>query len=277
MRRSAILILYLITCLLLLSALFGCGGTSPTLELPTGSKGYVLHVSAKRTEIMVDFNRKDGISTGTILDVYKLNVPDMDGPVKIGEITVEKVGRKMSKAKVTAITSSLRMENGDKVFPHPVTVVTDASWLTSRRLMDGWNSDTDTSEERIWESCEVLSRERVRVEPEVRQLIADTGVQPVWHPSVKGRYGDLYFRKVFLLDAKIADAKLNVVCGGRANVYLNGRWVGEAKEWPEISSFKVRSLVERGRNIVAVHTVRDQRSLDPAALFLALTVETQFR
>jgi hypothetical protein len=129
----------------------------------------------------------------------------------------------------------------------------------------------------MWEACEVVPRERVGVEPEMRQLIADTDVKPIWHPSVKGRYGDLFFKKVFLLDADPSAAKLSLACGGRTNIYLNDRWVGEAKEWPEINSFRVHFLLNEGRNVIAVHTDREQQTKAPPVLFLALTVETKFQ
>lgn len=264
--------LYLIIC----SALWGCGGVHSELDLPTGSRGYVLYVFAKRTEVMIDFSRKDGISSGTKLDVFRMDVPNMSEPVKLGEIIVEEVGRNMSKARVAAITSSLQMESGDRVFPHPITLVTDDTWLTSRTPTDGWKLDISFSDERIWETCQVLPQEQPGLKPEIRQLIADTDVKPVWHPSVKSHYGDVFFRKVFLLDATPATATLSVVSGGRTNIYLNGRWIGEAKKWPEISDFKVHAFLERERNLIAVQVTRDPRARPPPALFLALTVETKF-
>jgi len=276
-RYTTVCALYITILTVLHTALVGCGGMSSELELPTGSKGYVLYAYARRTEIMIDFSRKDGISRGTKLDVFRMEVPNMKGPVKLGEVTVEDVGREMSKAKVTAITSSLHMERGDRVLPHPITVVTDDTWLTSRTPSDGWKSDLSMSDERIWDECEVLPLEQVNVKPETRQLIAETNVKAVWHPSIKARYGDVFFRKVFVLDAIPANATLSIVGGGRVNVYLNDRWVGEAKEWPEISSFKVHARLERGRNLIAVQTFRGQNTRHPPVLFLALTVETKFQ
>jgi hypothetical protein len=89
-------------------AVSGCA-RPPEPDLPTASRGYVLYVFADRTELMVDFCKSDGISRGTTLDVFRMDVPDMDEPVKICEVTVEDVGKKMSKAKITRITSSLNM------------------------------------------------------------------------------------------------------------------------------------------------------------------------
>ena len=269
--------LCLVICPILGIAVWGCGGVSPTLELPTGSKGYVLYTFAKRTEIMIDFSRKDGISRGTKLDVYRMDVPGMDDPVKIGEVTVEEAGRKMSKAKVTAITSSLRMEPGDRIFPHPVTIATDDSWLTSRTPLDGWKSDTSLWDERGWEACEIIPPERVNIKPEVRGFMAETDAKPVWHPSIKSRHGDVFFRKSFVLDANPSLATLKVVCGGRTKMYLNDRWIGEAKEWPEISSFRVHHLLNEGRNLIAVQTTRDLQAKSPPVFFLAITVETRFQ
>jgi len=208
------------------------------------------------------------------LDVFRMDVPDMDEPVKIGEIAVEKVGKKMSTAKLTAITSSLPMERGDRILPHPVIASSDESWVAALTPLKGWKSDPGLSHERDWDTCEVLSN--VRVEPEIRQLIADTNAKPIWHPSIKSRRGDVYFRKVMLLDAQPENARLDVVCGGKSQIYINDRWVGEAKEWPEISSFRVHTFLHHGRNIVAVHVVREPRINDPAVLFLGLTVQTKF-
>ncbi|MFC1713626.1 hypothetical protein ACFL6S_08160 [Candidatus Poribacteria bacterium] len=275
-RYIATCALYIMICSILHTALWGCGGIPSELELPTGSKGYVLYVFAKRTEVMIDFSKKDGISRGTKLDVFRMDVPNMSEPVKLGEIIVEKVGRDTSEARVTAITSSLPMERGDRVFPHPITIVTDDTWLTSRTPADGWTVDTSLSDERIWEACQVLPQQQPGLEPEIRQLVADTDVKPVWHPSVKSHTGDVFFRKVFILDATPANATLSIVSGGRTNIHLNGRWIGEAKEWPEINNFKVHAFLERERNVVAVQVTRDPRAKPPPALFLAITVEAKF-
>ncbi len=109
-------------------------------DVPNINKGYVVYVFAKRTELMIDYNKSDGLSKGTKLDVFRFNVPDMNEHVKLGEIIVDKVGEKMSHAKVVAITSSLKMEKGDRVFPHPIVVVSDDSWKVYRNPMDGWKS-----------------------------------------------------------------------------------------------------------------------------------------
>jgi hypothetical protein len=250
---------------------------APEPELPTASKGYIVYVFARRTEVMIDFCRSDGLSRGTKLDVFRIDVPGMDEPVKIGEITVEKVGKKMSKAKVTAITSSLQMERGDRILSHPVVIVSDASWMVSRKPMEDWKSDISLSDEREWEPCEVLLNKRISTAPEIRQLIADTEAKPIWHPSVKSHRGDVFFRKAFHLDAEPVTAKVSVACGGRANVYLNDRWIGEAGKWPKITDFKVvGSRLDRGRNLIAVHAIRDARSSAPPVLFLALAVQTEF-
>ena len=168
------------------------------------------------------------------------------------------------------------MERGDRVFPHPVVIVTDASWITSRNSVDGWKSATSFSSD-YWEPCEVLPYKQENVEPEIRQLMVDTDVKPVWHPSIKSRTGDVFFRRVFYLEAEPEEAKLEVVCGGRTNVYLNDRWVGETEEWPKITSFKVRKFLIRGKNLVAVQTFREPRAIAPPALFLALNIQTKFK
>ncbi len=274
-RHCVPVCLYLACCVLCVN-LCGCGGSVSLLELPTASKGYVLYVFARKTEVMIDLCKSDGVSRGTRFDIFRMDVPGMDDPVKMGEVTVEEVGRRMSKAKVTAITSSLDMERGDRVLPHPLVIVSDGSWLTSRRPVEGWRSDTSSSDERSWETCEVLPYQQVDMKPEFRQLVADTDAKPIWHPSVKSHHGDVFFRKVFQMDAVAASATMKVVCGGRTNIYLNDRWVGEAKEWPEISSFRVHALLSQGRNVIGVHTVREPRTIAPPVLFLALTVQTEF-
>jgi len=269
-------ILCLASCVYL--ALYGCGcGTIPGQELPTASKGYILYVFARRTEVMIDFCKSDGISRGTKLDVFRMHVPGMDEPVKIGEVTVGEVGKKMSKAKVTAITSSLQMERGDRVFAHPVVIISDASWIASRMPAEGWRSDLSLPEERDWDSCEVISDRQAGMTPEIRQLVADTDAKPIWHPSVTSQRGDVFFRKVFHIDAEPVAAKISVACAGKTNIYLNGRWIGEAKEWPKTSSFRVNTFPERGRNLIAVHAISDPRSNAPPVLFLALTVQTEFQ
>ena len=265
------------TLAVLYSAIYGCGGgAAPELELPTVSKGYVLYVFARRTEVMIDFCKSDGLSSGTRLDVFRMEVPDMDEPVKIGEVTVEKVGKKMSRAKVTAITSSLKMAQGDRIFPHPDVIISDDSWIAAQKPVDGWKSDISLSGGREWASCKVLSR-RPPMTPELRQFLVDTRAKPIWHPSITSHHGDIFFRRVFHIDAKPATAEITILCSGRTNIYLNDRWVGEAKEWPEVDTFKVRTFLNRGRNLIAVHSIRDPRSKNPPMLFLALTIQTEFR
>lgn len=274
-KYIAVCVLYLVV-FVLYPIIGGCGGTTnPQREkLSTDAKGYVLYVYAKGTEIMVDLSKSDGISRGTKLDVFRMNVPNMNEPVKLGEITMEKVDKKMSKAKVTLITSSLRMKRGDKVFPHLITIVTDNSWYVSRQPVDGWKSDPSLSYEWDWEPCKLLTSGNEG--PEIRQMTADTDAKPVWYPSIKGRSGDLFFRRVFRIDAKPVTAQLSVACGGRANIYLNDRWVGEAEEWPEVAEFKVHTFLNSGRNLVAVQTSKDPRSNTPPVLYLALTIQTEF-
>jgi hypothetical protein len=115
------------------------------------------------------------------------------------------------------------------------------------------------------------------MEPELRQLVADTDAKAVWYSSIKGRSGDLFFRRVFRIDAEPMSAQLSITCGGKANVYINDRWVAEAEKWPEVSEFKVHTYLNRGRNLIAVQTVRDPRANNPPVLYLALTVQTKFK
>lgn len=275
-RHIAICVLYF-ALFVLYSAIYGCGGVaSPQkMEASVDSKGYVLYVFAKRTEVMIDLCKSDGISRGTKLDVFRMDVPNMREPVKLGEITIEDVGEQMTKAKVTAITSSLRMEQGDRVLPHLITIISDDSWYVSRKPVEGWKSDPGLSYEWDWEQCEVLPNRGM--EPELNQLVADTDAKAIWYSSIKGRSGDLFFRRVFRIDAEPMSAQLQLTCGGRANVYINDRWVAEAEEWPEVSEFKVHTYLNRGRNLIAVQTVRDPRMNNPPVLYLALTVQTKFR
>jgi len=247
------------------------------------ARGYVLYVFAKRTEVMVDFCKKDGLTSGTKLDVVRLKVEGMDEPVKLGEITVEKVGDKMSKAKVSLISSSLKMERGDRVYPHPIIVVSDESWIAQTSPEKGWRSDISLPNQRNWTNCQVVQGMENR--PAAKQLITDTNAKPIWHPGVSARMGDVFFRKVFIIDAKIASATLDVICGGKASIYLNDAWIGDVKEplreeledWPKIESFKVSSFLRKGKNVVAVQTFIDQKPIVPAVLLLAINVQTSFR
>ena len=271
--------LYIAGCIAL-TVMFGCGHAvtlPPESDLPTASKGYVLYVFARKTEVMVDFCKSDGLSRGTKLDVFRMDVPGMDRPVKIAEIAVEKVGKKMSKAKLTATTSSLQIERGDRVFPHPIIIVSDGSWLTFRNPVEGWKSEISLPDERDWEPCEVFPNEQMHMEPEMRQLVAETDARAIWHPSVKSHRGDVFFRRIFRMDADPIAASLSVVCGGKTNIYINDRWIGEAREWPEIRSFKVDAYLSSGKNLIAVHTVRDARATAPPVLLLALSIQTKFQ
>ena len=255
---------------------WGCGQKNISLQKPD-SRGYILYVFAKKTEVLIDVNDRDGVSRGMKLDVFRMNVPNMDEPVKLGEISVQKVGSKMSRAKVTAITSSLPMKPGDRVFPHRFLIVSDSSWLASRTLKEGWKSDHSLSDKRYWKPCEVLDVRRIRTKPEMNQFLAETHAKPIWYPSISSRHGEVFFRKVFQLNTSPVVAELTVICGGKTNIYLNDIWVGEAKKWPEISVFRVQTHLRRGKNLIAVHTVRDPHSVDPPVLFLGLSILTQFQ
>jgi len=247
------------------------------------SKGYVLYVFAKKTELMIDFNKADGLSNGTRFDVFRTNVPDMNEPVKLGEIDVIKVGKKMSKAKVTMITSSLKIERGDRVFTHPITIITDETWISHTAPEKGWKSEYTLPKQRDWAKCEVVNR--LTDKPAVRQLVEDTDAKPIWHPSVTSLSEDIFFRKVFQINANIRDATLSIICGGRANIFLNDIWIDEIKEpkkeelkdWPKIESFRVISFLRQGKNVVAIQVFRDQKSIVPPALLVAINVHTNIR
>jgi len=276
------------TCLLLLLSmlLLSCGqviAPKPYPESSDESRGYVLYVFAKRTEVMIDFSKVDGISSGTRLDVFRANVPNMKEPVKLGEIIVEKVGIKMSKAKVVAINSSLKMESGDRVFPHPITVVTDDTWISHTNPEEGWKSKYSLPNERDWAKCEIVNR--LTNKPAVRQLMTDTEAKPIWYPNITAPSEDIFLRKVFQVNADITYATLDVICGGRANIYINDTWIGEIKEpkyeemedWPEIDSYKIKSFLRKGKNLIAVQVFRDQRATVPPVLIMAVSVQTTFR
>jgi hypothetical protein len=276
--------LYLYILMLSPFFVFGCGfSKAPGAELPTSSKGYVLYVFVKKTEVMIDYTKRDGISNGTKMDVFRTSVSDSDEPVKIGEIVVDKVGNKMSKAKVTVFTSSLQMERGDRVFPHPVTIISDTSWITSKNPVDGWRSNPSLPDNLDWKTCEALPESQLNTVPEIKQLAEETGAKPIWHPSATSQHGDVYFRKVFLLDVKPTSAKLTVLCGGKTDIYINDTWIGTAKEWPEISNFKADFFLKPGNNIIAIHTLRDSRdSRDTRTkalplLFTALIIQTELK
>ena len=63
----------------------------------------------------------------------------------------------------------------------------------------------------------------------------------------------------------------------REGLEQNIEWIGAAKEWPEVDSFKVHYFLNEGRNLVAIQTARDPRTKTPPVLFLAITVETKFQ
>jgi hypothetical protein len=208
----------------------------------------------------------------------------MDEPVKLGEITVEKVGDKMSKAKVTLISSSLKMERGDRIYPHPITIVTDESWIAHTSTEKGWKSEYTLPNQRDWTNCQVVQGMESR--PAVKQLITDTNAKSVWNPVVSARFGSVFFRKMFQIDANISSATLDVICGGKANVYLNDSWVGEIKEperedlkdWPiKPESFRVGSFLRKGKNVIAVEVIRESKAVLPAVLLLAINVQTSFK
>ncbi|HGJ65356.1 TPA: hypothetical protein ENS27_08210 [bacterium] len=269
--------------LLLSIAIFnflGCAQSIQNINPSDNSKGYVLYVFAKRTEIMIDYNKSDGLSEGTRLDVFRMNVEGMDEPVKLGEVIVQKVGDKMSKAKLAVITSSLKMERGDRVFTHPITVVTDESWISRTNPESGWKSEYSLPNERDWAKCKIVSD--LTNKPAVRQLMTDTEAKPIWYPNITSKSEDIFFRKVFVINADVTDARLDIICGGRANIYLNDTWIGEIKEpikeeledWPKIETFKAKSFLRKGKNVIAVQVFRDQKSVVPPALIMAIKIQT---
>lgn len=275
----------LIAFFILSLTISGCGGKVSSPDLSTESKGYILYVFAKRTEVMIDFCKKDGLSRGTVLEVYRTKIEGINEPVKLGEITVEKVGDKMSKARVSLITSSLKMERGDRVYPRPIIVTTDESWITHTTPEKGWRSEYVLPNQRDWKSCQIASG--IDNRPSARVLISDTNAKPIWNPVVGARVGNVYFRKTFQIDANIISATLEIVSGCKTNIYINDNWVAEVKEpimtgldeeekedLPKLESYKVTSFLRKGRNVVAVEAYRDQKTPFPQGFLLAIKVQT---
>lgn len=276
MRKIKIYIPIILILAIFLAISSCSAGKLPKADLSTSSKGYVVYVFSKKTEVMIDYCKGDSIARGTRMDVFRANVPGMKELVKVGEITVDKVGDKMSKAKVTAFTSSLQMERGDRVFPHPITIITDGSWVASKNPTDGWKANPTLPKSLVeWVSCQVLPDDQLNAVPEIKQLAGETGAKPIWHPSTTSHHGDVYFRKVFTLDAKPTIARVTVLCSGKTNVYLNDAWVSEVKEWPGISEFRVNEMLRPGRNVMAIHAIRDPREKVLPLLFATLIIHTE--
>ena len=279
--KTFILYVFIFLLLAICLTMISCGAskTSSLDPLKSSSKGYVLYVFSKKTEVMIDYCKSDGISNGTRFDIFRTNVNTLgiDEPVKLGEITIDKVGDKMSRAKITAFTSSLQIERGDKVFPHPVTIITDGSWMASKIPTDGWKSNPSLPKSLDWVSCQVLPESQLNAVPEIKQFAGETGAKPIWHSSNTSHQGNVYFRNVFTLDTNLSKAKLTVLCSGKTNIYLNDAWVGETKDFPEISEFTVHSMLRPGRNVIGIHATRSPREKVPPLLFAALVIQTEFR
>ncbi len=275
----------LIAIFIFSSIIFGCGGKVSSPEISTESKGYVLYVFAKRTEIMIDFCKKDGLSKGTVLEVYRTEIENINESVKLGEVTVVEVGDRMSKAKISLITSSLKIERGDRVYPRPIIITTDESWITHTTPEKGWRSEYVLPNQRDWKPCQITSG--IDNRPSARVLISDTNAKPIWNPVVGARIGNVYFRKLFQIDANIISATLEIVSGCKTSIYINDNWVGEIKEpvmtdldeeekeeLPKIERYKVTSFLKKGRNVIAIETYRDQKTPFPAGFLLAIKVQT---
>lgn len=253
-------------------------------DIPNVNKGYIVYVFAKKTEVMIDYNKSDGLSKGTKLDVFRFNVPNMNERVKLGEIIVDKVGEKMSHAKVVSITSSLIMEKGDRVFPHPIIIVSDNSWKAYRNPMDGWKSEFSLPNEREWEKCSEISA--IQVRPGVMQLKEYTSAKPIWHPSPRSRLGDVFFRKIFQVNAEIESAEMEILCGGKAVIYVNGNWAGNIEDdvkpdqkeiWNEPIKIPIKSLLRKGKNLIAIQVTRDTKTIHQPILILAINIYTKLR
>lgn len=260
--------------------IFGCS-QSVVREVARSStqapKGYVLYVFTSGTQVLIDLNRHDGISNGTMLDILRMNVPGMDEPVKIAEVRVKKVGDKMSTAEVTAFTSSLKIERGDRVLPKPVIIVSDASWKSHLNQEEGWNSEFTLPNERNWSNCYVVNQ-IVRT-PAAAILMEEVGAKPIWNPSVKSRMRNAYFRRAFQVGGRIVSAWVDVVCEDKVNLYINGNWVSELRakrEQEGMLTFNVTDLVKQGRNVIAVEVLRDENSKPSPFLLIALTVHFDF-
>lgn len=274
--------IYLFLILNLTCPLYGTSESRSTYN-QNSSKGYIVYVFAKRTEVMIDYNKSDGLSRGTKLDVFRLNVPNVNEPVKLGEIVVDKVGNKMSHAKVVAITSSLKMEKGDRVFPHPIVIVSDESWKSYRNPMDGWKSELLLPNEREWEKCLEISA--IQGRPGITQLMEYTSAKPIWHPSSRSHLGDVFFRKVFQIDADIESAEIEILCGGRGVIYINGNWAGDIEDvkpdqkeiWNEPRRIPIKPFLRKGKNLIAIQVTRDNRTITQPILILAISIYTKLK
>lgn len=240
-------------------------------------KGYVVYVFTRGTQVLIDLNKHDGIFNGVMLDILRLDVPGMDEPVKVAEIRVKKVGDKVSTAEVTAFTSSLRIERGDRVLPQPMIIVSDASWKSHLNQEQGWNSEFTLPNERNWSNCYVVSQ--IRGTPATKILMEELNAKPIWNPSIKSRMKNVYFRKTFQVGGKVVSARADVVCEDKFNIYINGNWVTElrAKRDQEgILTFSITDLVRQGRNVIGIEVLRDENSKSLPFLLIALTVRSDF-
>ena len=94
--------------------------------------------------------------------------------------------------------------------------------------------------------------------------------QWIWRTE-KNDNEPIYLRKTFEAPSKLASARLYATCDNYAEIWINGKRVGEAPDWGDpIMRDDVASLLKPGKNVIAV---RAQNKGGVAAFVLKLSME----
>lgn len=104
--------------------------------------------------------------------------------------------------------------------------------------------------------------------------------QRIWHREIKfdrdvlPEPGDRYFRKPFELPGKkITRAKVLVSVDHAYTLYINGKKVGQGKDWRRVGKYEVGQFLRPGKNVIALRGTNEGSIANPAGVMFAMKLD----
>ncbi|MDP6723020.1 MAG: hypothetical protein QGF59_30430, partial [Pirellulaceae bacterium] len=106
-----------------------------------------------------------------------------------------------------------------------------------------------------------------------------TGAKWVWHANAKSSVnvpaGKWFFRRPLVIpgDKAIRSATCTITADNAFTLFLNGKKIGSGDNWQKVSSFDVKTVLNSGKNVLAVEAVNwDGPGANPAGWIASLHV-----
>ncbi|MCX7044791.1 MAG: glycosyl hydrolase [Candidatus Sumerlaeota bacterium] len=79
----------------------------------------------------------------------------------------------------------------------------------------------------------------------------------IWYPNDSKGVTDRFFRKVFETPVLPSRARLRITCDNAYAAFLNGKQVGQGRQWEKVQEYDVTKILSAGKNIIAVRGHND--------------------